>query len=213
MLDYTIVDSNTPIEFFSDFLSVAEHDDSPAAVNMVMTDWENRPNSFLYKLYIEKIYDKANRGIYLLHHLNDSSVISGTGLSSWDMDNNVSLFFSRSYVVPKHRGTAPHRFGKNVWLLHEYAKKYNYKAAVITVNDYNKRYVSTTNKLNTTEKDYTVIDGEYYTKSGRKFLKTDLYPAQVLINFTPQWIVYHMLDEHYENVLLNTLQKLEVPNQ
>lgn len=213
MLDYTIVDSNTPIEIFNDFLSAAEYDDSPAAINMVMHDWENRPNSFLYKLYVEKIYDKVNRGAYLLHHDSDGSVISGTGLSSWTTDDNVSLFFSRSYVVPKHRGTAPHRFGKNVWLLQQYAKEYNYKAAVITVNDYNKRYVSTTHKLNTTEKDYTVINGEHYTKTGRKFLKTDLYPNPVMINFTPQWVVYHMLDEDYEDVLLNTLQKLEVTDQ
>lgn len=213
MLDYEIIDSNTPIEILEKFLLAADNDDSPAAVNMVMHDWKNKPNTFLYKLYIEKIYDSANRGIYLVHKNEQGEIISGTGLSRWAVDDNVALFFSRSYVIPKYRGSSPHRFGKNSWLLHEYAKQYNYKVAVITVNDYNRKFVSVTNKLNTIDKEHEVVNGEYYRKSGRKFLKTELHPQPVMINYTPQWIVYHLLDEAYKSKLTSILQQIEIKNQ
>lgn len=212
MIDHEIIDSNTPIEALERFLLAADNDDSPAAVNMRMDDWRNKPNTFLYKLYIEKIYDSINRGIYIVHKDEQGEIISGTGLSSWSVDDNVALLFSRSYVIPKYRGRSPHKFGKNYWALHDYAKTYGYKVSMITVNEYNRKYVRVANKLNTPNDEHQIVNGEYHTKSGKKFL-TELYPQPVMINYTPQWIVYHLLDAAYKSKLTSILQQIEVKNQ
>lgn len=208
-MSFQLIDSNTPIEFLESFCRAAENDPSPAAQNMVLADWENASGSFLYKLYVEKTYDEVNRGGYLLQ-IKDDKIISGSGFSQWTVDTNVCLLYARTYVLPEYRNIGKQRIGKYIWEQLQYLRKFQYKVALATFDHYNEHIVKVLNGYNSLEKEYTIVDGEYYNKHGRKFVPNEVYPNKVYINSTVQSVVYYCEDPTYKETLLNTLKQCEV---
>ena len=209
LMSFQLIDSSVSLDYLEPFCRAAENDPSPAAQNMVILDWEKSPGSFLYKLYVDKIYDKENKGGYLLQ-IKDGQIISGSGFSKWNVDENVCLLYSRTYVLAEHRNNGAQRVGRYSWEQLKYMRAYQYKAGMITFNEYNARIVELLNGYNSAERTHTVVNGEYYNRHGRKFVPSITYPKKVNINHTDQIVVYYCDDASYKETLLNTLKKHEI---
>jgi len=210
-MSFQLIDSTTPMEVLENFCREADNDTSTGAVNMRMDDWQNKPNCFLYKLYVEKIYDASNRGGYFLQSNDAGEIISGAGFGQWNLDSNICLLFSRTYVLPKYRkhlrnSSARHFF----WQLFLHMKQYDYKGALLTTDDYNRNIAVYVHEYNSLEQEHTVIDGEHYTKDGRKFVPNYIYPKKLMVNYVPQTVLYYCTDSEYYETLLNTFKQIEV---
>ena len=189
-------DSNSPKELLMEFCKHAENDPLPGASNMVLDNWENNPASFMYKLYIEKIYDKENGGRYFTQ-VEDGKVTMGMGVNMWDKDNNIALFATRLYRIPEMRGVGEKfitQFGHIVVQMHDFAIECGYKAAMVTNNHYNLKM----------KENYKRDQHKIDESIGRIYIH---YDQPITVNYTKQWPAYVLYDDSYEDLLLEKFKE------
>ena len=205
-------DSNTPIEKVSKFCESALTDPSPAAVNYTSTDWQNRPETLMYKMFTEKVFDRENGGGYAVS-TNGTDYFTGSGICRWSVDVNTCIYPFRLYTNPRYRATLEASFMYVQFPLYDLLKELGYKACFASTDHYNRRILSIAYKLNNPANfpNY-YFDGEnHYTgKEGRRIIPVTLYDKALIINHTQQWLHYHCIDPSYEPTLLAILNELAV---
>lgn len=172
-----------------DFCSHAsKFTDDPAHVNMFHKNWEDRPETLPYLIYMSQRFKDNNGDFYILRVDNVIKAISGVQISPFD--SNVAMAGIRSWIVPDMR--AKMYIGHFLLPLHlSWAKEKNLKTVLLSFNGYNKRLMN------------------YFKRSGmgvpKKRNHTRLFhngvhevPFSVDIQFTQQWVLYHKIDEKYE---------------
>ena len=205
-------DSTTPIERVHRFCESALADPSPAAANYTPTDWQSRPETLMYKMFIEKVFDRENGGGYVVS-TNGIDYFSGAGFCQWAADPNTCLYLTRMYTNTAYRAAPESRIIHIQFHLYDLLKELGYKAFVSSTNEYNLRILKGAYETNNPANfpNY-YFDGEnhYTSKQGRRFIPIELFDAPVIINYTKQWVTYHCVDESYEPTLLAILNELAI---
>ena len=205
-------DSDTPIEKVSKFCEAALTDSRPAAVNYTPTEWQNRPETLMYKMFIEKVYDRENGGGYVVS-TNGIDYFSGAGFCRWSDDPNTCLYLTRMYTNISYRGSPESRIIHIQFHLYDLLKELGYKAFLSSTNEYNLRLLKgaceTNNPANFPN---YYFDGEnhYTSKEGRRIIPAKMYDKPLMINYTKQWLSYYCIDPSYEPTLLAILNELAI---
>jgi len=92
-----LINSSYPKHLILDFCAKSIGDTRPNAANMDPVDWENKPNTLMYLLYIEKRFDDPKAG-YLIE-LEHGNIVAGHGWYPSDWDKNIYVE-SRAYTIP-----------------------------------------------------------------------------------------------------------------
>jgi hypothetical protein len=205
-------DSSTPVEKVSKFCEAAQTDPSPAAVNYTSIDWQHRPETLMYKMFTEKVFDRENGGGYAVS-TNGTDYFTGAGICRWSDDANTCIYPFRLYTNLNHRGAPEARFIHVQFPLYDLIKELGYKACFASTDHYNRRILrgayETNNPANFPN---YYFDGEnHYTgKEGRRIIPVTMYDLPLIINHTKQWLHYHCIDPLYEPILLAILNELAV---
>ena len=164
------------------FCESASKDPHPAARNMEFYNWEKRPETLLYKIYIEKLFDTG--GYFLM--LENGVFTAGSGYYTFEYDSNVAVSPVRLYAAPT---TSTYRRARNMsyvsykFLDEEIFKKY--KGQVFFLNYYNEYGV-----------EYTLRAGNVKKNKSRDYwpVKTPIhykkYESKVIYNNEKQTAIY-----------------------
>ena len=184
-----IIKKKTQSKEILDFCGYAStFTNDPAHVNMYHKNWEDRPETLPYLIYISERFRDNNGDFYVLKIDNVIKAISGVQISPFD--TNVAMAGIRSWIDPSLR--AKMYIGHHLLPLHlSWAKEKDLKTILLSFNGYNKRLMN------------------YFKRSGMGVPKqrneTRLFnngvhevPFSVDIQYTEQWVLYHKIDESYE---------------
>lgn len=215
------VDSSYPIDKLMPFCEAAINDDRPAAVNMRPEDWQNRPNTFLYCLYIEKRYD-GNRACYYIYREN-GKIVAGHGYYPFEADPNMYVQ-SRVYSIPSHikplgrsKLTTSNMLGS---LLADKALTQNYIGSIISLEHYNEQLADKIVRITQPHRypnyyfDTQIVNGRvikprHYKDYGLRTQPMKKY-GTCMIKGVPQIVIYHLFDEDYRDELFKNLDKVKV---
>ncbi len=184
-----IVNKKTQSKEILDFCGYAStFTNDPAHVNMYHKNWEDRPETLPYLIYISERFRDNNGDFYVLKINNVIKAISGVQISPFD--TNVAMAGIRSWIDPSLR--AKMYIGHHLLPLHlSWAKEKDLKTILLSFNGYNKRLMN------------------YFKRSGMgvpkqrnetRLFNNGVYevPFSVDIQYTEQWVLYHKIDESYE---------------
>jgi hypothetical protein len=210
------ISSSYSVDKIIDFCKLANNDKRPSAVNMDYIDWENKPHTFLYKLFIEKRFD-GDRAGYFIYKENDK-IVAGSGYSPFTIDENMYCQ-SRSYAVPA-KNLYDQRQGiiKLTMVISDDSFYRGYSGGVLSFEPHNEEFAE---KLRRVEEKHTKSPTYYTRKIGDKIYqhyKKDLkrcipltrYEHIVNYNYSKQIIMYHLFDLDYEKTLITNLDKARV---
>lgn len=201
------IDSNTDIDMLKDFCEDSYSDTRDSKVNYHTDDWENNPASLLYKIYIEKVYDRENRGAYI-GMLMDNKIVCAAGINQYNVDNNVALYLTRAYTRLSYRGNTKLLKHQMSYALLDKIIEYDYLAAMISFNEYNLKLRQSVYNINNLDNfpDHVCIDNRYYKHvAGTQILPMKMYDYPITLNYTKQYLLYFMIDKSYEDNFLCVL--------
>ena len=162
----------------------------PSSENMRLQDWQCTPNSLLYLLRKTNRFS-CNQGLFTcLYDQTRLVALSGCYRSEWDQ--NVVIGGVRAWVIPEYRA----RYLQARWLLSaqkNWAYQNNCAVFCLSFNDYNKKLMNIITR-----------SGKYQNKAkkGVGYTRPDFYDnftllqQKVMIQYTPQWVVYQNLREY-----------------
>lgn len=169
----------------------------PAAANMDIIDWQNKSNTLLHSIFIQKRFTTENRAGYILLEV-DGEYVAGGGINQFATDPNICATSTRSYTIPSHR--SKHYHGDLIVPMQiELAKTFGYKSLIWTFDEYNLKA------------------RDYFIKFSNGSLKTiGRKPAESLCNwvtldypiyiyYTRQWALYKHLDESYHDNFIKSM--------
>jgi len=203
-IDIIEVTSNTDIDLVIPFCKLADLDSRPAASNIKFTNWENAPNSLLYKIYIDKAYDGESSGYCIYQDSETEQYLFGSGYLPFVLDKNILVGGSRVYAPIDKSITGPqyHQYLKDYPI--RIALEHGYKGLCIYTNEYNKKIIRTIMFINDKKR--------VRYKSNEK----DPYPTKLVgpynVNSVPQYVLYILFDTTYEQTFLNILESNPVEN-
>lgn len=155
--------------------------------NYDFVDWENKPNTLLYLLYIEKRFDECGYGVYI----EDNKILAGTGMYRSEINPLLFIFACRALKDVSCRGYH-NTFMRQIWA--EQVKILKEKKAIGIIITYD---------MNKEQKMYNLFKkNEKLLKSSRLInnnipelqnLKILDYP--LIIKGTKQRIVYKFFDD------------------
>lgn len=165
---------------------------------MAPRSWQDRPETLLYKLHSERLYDTGGYGV--LSQNGRPWCGGGWHQLSWHPD--IVLQGSRSYTLP---GCDIKYAQSELWVAqYEQARQSGAKVVLGSFNDYNRKMVSQAIKINdpANHDRSFCLDSEWYREPGVKILPLRTLDHSVNIHHTEQWIVYHVIDwDFYEEFL------------
>lgn len=187
-----IIDTNNScdIEKVINFCKDAADDNMPGAKNLEVHDWDKKPHTLLYNLFIQHKFAKEKRAGYIIAE-KDNKYVAGSGFYPLDSDPNICVAGTRTYTVIKGRGDFTHGnfiLPKQI----ELAREYNYKTIILAFNEYNLWLKEGIEKLGRRE----------ISAIGKKVPETYFgwssldYPIN--IQYTKQWCLYKHLDQSYD---------------
>lgn len=192
--DIVYFDSSSPKDLLFELCEEATKDSMPGSQNLSLVDWESNPASLLYKIYIEKVYDEVNRGKYMGVLGEDGKIILAFGCMPWDKNPAICLMPTRLYLREAQRGYGKResytkRFQIPQTLMNYHCKRLGYKATLITHNQYN----------------LFLREATYRDSRDAGYMIFDYYDDPVIINYTKQWVMYHLFDDSYLNEVVSSL--------
>ena len=182
-----------------DLCWLAEGDHRPAVENMQARSWQDNPNTLLYKLHTEKLYDTGGYGIVS----DDSGVIAGGGWHQMSWHPDIYYIGNRTYTVPGKNHTLPQNL---LWEQHyRLSKRQGAKIILGSFNSYNRRYIERGIAINDPENHPGAFqsDGEWYRAPGKLLLPLKTIDHSVSIAHTEQWIFYHVIDPDFESEFID----------
>lgn len=191
--------SSTNIDKLVEFCKLSQGDDRPAAENMVVDDYESKPHTLLYKILIGKAYDGGGFCLYL----EDGVPVAGSGYYVCDWHPNIYVLGSRTYTIPGLQRGSIHRL-----LWHEQvdiAKERGGKVLIASFNEYNKWFIDQAIRINDPKNWRSSFkEGwKWYRKPGVRITPLRKYPHSVMLNYTEQWLFYHLYDMDFEAEFLS----------
>ena len=165
---------------------------------MAPRSWRDHPETLLYKLHTERLYDTGGYGI---SHC-DGRPLAGGGWHRLSWHPDIVLQGSRSYTLP---GCDQKYLQSELWH-HQYrqARQSGAKVVLGSFNSYNRKMVSQAIKINDPDnhKRSYYQNGQWYREPGIEILPLKTLDYSVNIHHTEQWIVYHVIDwDFYEEFL------------
>lgn len=183
---YITISSKTPIK---DVLHFAMEADGVASENMYSSDWETNPATFLYKLYVQKVFDEENKGFYVAY-VCDGKIVAGSGL--WRLhDTNYCIHAARAFTLTEYKSRTRkfwQWYTKKIW---EYGNL-NYDGYIACFNQYNRDLFETGYEINNVEP--TRVDKYLYIKD-RVFIPYKKWNNISIVNYTPQFILYNSINK------------------
>jgi hypothetical protein len=182
--NYILIDSKTPIERIIEFVNEA---DGIAAENMYTPDWQNNSATFLYKLYVQKVFDDENMGFYAIYE-HDGKVIAGSGVCRLH-ESNFCIQAVRAFTLSKYKKQT---MSFHQWCVRkswDYINK-NYDGYIVCFNKYNKRLFEKAYKINSVSP--SKID-TYYYDNNRVFIPAKKWNKICDVNHTEQYVLYNSL--------------------
>jgi hypothetical protein len=184
------------------FCNTANVDTSmPAATNMSTKDWENKPNTLLNCIFIQKRFSKENRAGFIFLEKNNE-YIAGAGFNQLEVDRNICLTSVRTYTRPDFRGKNLHGeyiIPKQI----ESAIMFKYKTLLWTFDEYNIRLKNYLEKLSMKE---NKILGSKLSNSQRSWKSLDF---SISLYYTKQYCMYKHLDEEYNENFIQSMTQLK----
>lgn len=198
------IDSTYPIDQLLPFCNHAIDDPRPGATNMSPINWENTRSSFLHALYVQKRYDGLGNG-YILYR-RDGEILCGGGYHESNIDSHMTHLSSRSYTIPGMQLARAH--GDIHTIAIDRSIEAGRYGAINTANEFNKRLLG-----------YLAINDpsnypKYYYEDGKHFGKPNfrIHPYTLpdngpfKINYTKQWMLYMIWNEHYKETFKKILE-------
>lgn len=190
-----------PDHYLLNFCESAVADNRDAAVNMDPVDYENKPHTLLYKLYVEKVFDSGGYGLYI----ENEQVLGGSGYyaSSWHPD--LYVYAVRSYTPPNM--FKKYSMSDMMYEQMELIKNRGGNCCMITWNEYNIPLMNRFLYVNQPENHkYSFCEnGLWYRKTGVRIQPHQLLEFPVTYNYTKQWVTYIMFDQKFESEFTSIL--------
>lgn len=205
--EFVEVDSSSPIDDVMQLCQKSLLDSRPGARNLDPIDWESKPYSLLYLIYIEKRFDGLG-GKYILYKEGDD-ILAGAGYCKSPFDENIIHVQIRSYGVPDRNLNFAQSYFTTIGL--ETSKKQGFKGGIISFNEYNLKYqekIYRTNRPENYKHYFQTPDGRHWAREGSEIFPGTKY-GPILLNNTKQWITYYLWDESYEPEFLVKLEKIK----
>ena len=183
----------------SDLCYLSESDIRPASVNMAPRDWQDHPETLLYKLHTERLYDNGGYGV--LSNSDGPQAGSGYHVMNWHPD--IVYAGSRSYTLPGSEIKYPQSV---LWYGQiDQAKSQGAKIILGSVNNYNRKMVSQAIKINDPNQHVRSFRSgdRWYREPGIRILPLKTLPYSVNIHHTEQWIMYHVFDWDFHTEFLD----------
>ena len=191
--------SKTDNTLVSELCYLSESDTRPAASNMAPRNWQLSPETLLYKLTSEQLYDTGGYGVWSQNGIPQAG--GGWHRLSWHPD--IVLQGSRSYTLP---GCDIKYLQSELWCQqYSEARLSGAKVVLGSFNHYNRKMVSQAIKINDprNHKRSYYKNGWWYREPGIKILPLRTLDHSVNIHHTEQWIVYHVIDWDFYNEFLD----------
>jgi hypothetical protein len=174
---------------FLDFCKLASFESSqPASINMWHKNWEDKPNTLPYSLFIENRFSK-NKGQFHILLANNNIVACGgvykssfckdiaiAGCRTWINKDFRNLSLARNYLLPADK---------------KWAMSNNLAAIALTFNDYNKNIIEIWKRKRLGE-NRTPREPRHIFYNG---LNEVLFPLE--IQFTKQYLIYEILKNNW----------------
>lgn len=176
----------------------AHYSEDPTSENIEFLDWQNRPETLLHQIYIQKVYDD---GGYFVYEENEK-YLGGTGVYPFEYDTNIFVSPVRLYVIPnlglkKSIRTIQQLVNKSF----VYSKD-NYRACIFFVNEHNRwRLKSVEHAINPKKNPYAIFPN----------VVAKIYDRRVRYKNTDQTAVYFDY-ENYEKEIIKCLKKISLSN-
>lgn len=163
--------------------------DHPSYENMWSENWENDKKTLPYLIYSG---DRISRGRGEMFMLFDErqQIVANSGINISDFDESIAIGGVRTWLRVDLRGqfvVGRHMFPYQL----RWAKEKNMKIVALTFNEYNKKLVNHFKRSGLGIKKNRHPDTLFYNG-------VHVVDFPVMINATPQWVVYHKIDESYE---------------
>jgi hypothetical protein len=179
------------------FCKKSNSDDSPAAKNMSVEDWENNHASLLNTIYIQKRFDKSKKAGYWFVE-EDNCYIAGSGCYPLDTDGNISILGVRTYTLIEYRSKLLHG---NLILpkQQELSEQLEYKSLILTFNEYNLWLLKGVESLSSGR---GKIIGNRIPNFYKSWNKLDF---KIAVKYTEQWCMYKHIDETYHDSFMQSM--------
>ena len=201
-----IYNSITPIDQdLINFSQESHQDDRPAAQNMHYENWVNKPHTMLYKLYKEQLFDGDCSGYITIK--DRTKIIAGSGFHPLFEDTNMIATCIRAYTLRGFNQVRQHGIIQNC--MQDIAKSHGMKGEVLTFNEYNLELMEKCYNINLPDN----YSGYFQDSNGNHWRnsKYRITPwkksGPYNINYTKQWMLYHMYDHEYESTFLKNMKQ------
>lgn len=194
IFNYNKLTNFQKIIFFDFLKKTHEEVDKKASVNMWNENWPSRPETLPYILEKTNRF-KSNGSFNIL--FNNNEIVGCSGVYKSDFCNEIAIAGTRTWINKKYRNKSISRE-----ILLPYEKKWainrNFKAIILTFNEYNKNLIHLWNKRRLGEQ-RTTRDVRHFGYNG-----VELIPYPVNIQYTKQFVICEKLDKnwHYDWSLL-----------
>ena len=166
---------------------ISKEDEKPAAYNMRIDNWENEKDTLAHILWNKTRFDGRGEYFFLEYR---GRIIAGSGIYRSDFHNQVAIGGVRAFINKEFRSQfllARHVLPAQL----AWATPKDYKAILLTFNDYNKNMIKMFTKTGLGVKKNRTPDMLFY--NGVHVID---YP--ILIKNVPQWAIYHKIDESFD---------------
>jgi hypothetical protein len=160
--------------------------------NMDYKNWKKKKDSLLYKAYINKTFHKENGSMVFVY--NDKELISVSGVERFRYEpEHVALIGSRYYILKKPKGVT-NFFHEYIWPQQiNWCLENNIKLGIMRFNSYNEKLFLIFNRI--LKKQGTILGRK--NPSLYQKIKLVPYPKKLLIEFTPQNVVFCYFDKNF----------------
>jgi hypothetical protein len=176
---------------FYDFLE-SEYSTStdPASKNLWHNDWMNHRNTIPYVVEISPRFKNDNGLFNVITYKNVVIGCGGVYVSSFSKE--ISLAGTRAWIKKEHRNKS---LIKELLVEHKkWSVEKNCKAVALCFNDYNKNLIQIFKRTRLGENTSRLTSRESYNLF---FSGVTEVPFPVMIQETPQWVIYEKLDQSF----------------
>jgi hypothetical protein len=184
VLNFNKLSDTKVTEFFS-FLQSQQNLNDPAWTNMWDDDWQNKPNTLPYILTKTTKYSNTDGEFHIVYDkkkvvacggvskLATNSLIALAGTRTWIAEQYRNQSIARNYLLPEHKA----------WAINQGCKQ-----VALTFNDYNKNIITIWKRTRLGEKRTSREPRHMFYNNFNELT----FP--VVIQYTPQWVIYEQLD-------------------
>jgi hypothetical protein len=181
--------STDQVDNFFSFLKSQQTTNDPAWTNMWDDNWQNKANTLPYILIQTNKYNGANGAFYVVY--DDEKVVACGGVSKLATNAFIAIAGTRTWIAEEYR----HQCIARNYLLPKHkawAIKNKCKQVAVTFNEYNKNIIVIW-KRNRLGENRGPREPHHLCYSN---LNEVAFP--VIIQYTPQWVIYEKLDVDWQ---------------